>query len=145
MSFVGYLLQPYTYIPLFLIIVICYVKRDTVKPFLPFILTVSAIVLIYGYIEYSSYSNNEKEFIEEDKPYISECPDYWTVLGDNKCKRNHNVGFRNCDPGPGHARVKEDIVDFSDSIYVGKGGNKNKCEWAKKCKTTWDGIDNLCN
>ena len=145
MSFVGYLLQPYVYIPLSLIIVIIYSKKETFRPFYPFIITVLFIVLLYGYFEYSSYLKNEKEYLEEEKPYISECPDYWSLVGTNKCKRTHKVGLENCDPGPEHSRVKDDVVDFNNSIYLGKNGNKKKCEWTKKCKTPWDGIDNLCN
>ena len=36
-------------------------------------------------------------------------------------------------------------MDFNThDIFKGKDGNINKCNWAKDCKTSWDGIDNLC-
>ena len=69
-------------------------------------------------------------------PEISECPDYWDVVGKSGCKPNSSLG----NLGNGSCQFKS----FEDSQYGGASGRKQKCEWAKQCGVFWDGISNTC-
>lgn len=103
-------------------------------------LTVASVLLILflltiGLLLYRSVSN------VKFPPEYSECPDYWTVTGKDKCKNEMTGEYVN-----GPTDLGE--VDFSVSKYQGKTGLKNKCEWAndQNPKVTWDGItDKACS
>ena len=65
-------------------------------------------------------------------PQVGECPDYWTKLSPEaggQCYNKQNLG-KNCLPV---------TKDFS------KDTMKQKCDFAKQCKITWDGITNAEN
>jgi len=70
-------------------------------------------------------------------PWPSQCPDYWAVVGKDKCKNVHRVG--DCKSGE-----VDNVMDFSEPIFKGTKGMYYKCNWAKKCNTPWEGIDTLC-
>lgn len=71
-------------------------------------------------------------------PEYGECPDYWTVIGKNKCENKMMGANSNGPPGL--------IKHFSDDEYSGKVGLKKKCEWANKHNVVWDGItDQSCS
>lgn len=63
-------------------------------------------------------------------PQVSECPDYWKVIGVNKCQNDKGLG--NC----------TGVHDFSSAEWQGKRGLGKKKTWAKECNITWDGITN---
>ena len=67
-------------------------------------------------------------------PEYSECPDYWTVIGKDKCKNEMTGTLSNGPQGMS--------ADFSTDEYLGKVGLKNKCEWAKRHNVVWDNITN---
>ena len=67
-------------------------------------------------------------------PEISECPDYWDVVGPNICQANKDVG----NTGNGSNKACK-YMDFSGGQYKGKGGRKARCSWAKDCGVYWDG------
>jgi len=61
---------------------------------------------------------------------ISQCPDYFDVIGENQCENRKGLG--SC----------LGTINFSDPKYRGHEGLKEKKEWAKGCGVTWDGITN---
>jgi len=63
-------------------------------------------------------------------PEQAECPDYWKVVGVNKCENVQNLGT--C---PGE-------MDFNLPQYMGATGIKAKQAWAQQCGVEWDGITN---
>lgn len=95
------------------------------------------IIIFFVQIFYE-YKNNQMTYnIIKFPPYKSKCPDYWEVTNENTCKNVNNIGL--CKTGG------DNIMDFNThDIFKGKDGDVNKCNWAKNCKTSWDGIDNLC-
>lgn len=67
---------------------------------------------------------------------IAKCPDYWEIVGKNKCKNVNKIGTCNLEG--------DSIMDFSDDSYRSKDGNYFKCQWAKNCGVSWQGIDLQC-
>ena len=101
-------------------------------------------ICLYIYYEWKQYKKKKKKLKNmKYPPYTSECPDYWKVIGKNKCQRIHDVGIPNCSP-TGHSKMKNNIVDFNVYKYKGNVGIKNKCRWSKDCMVPWEGIDNRC-
>jgi hypothetical protein len=94
-------------------------------------LTVASILLVLflatiGILLYRSTS--DKKF----PPEYSECPDYWTVIGKNKCKNEMTGDITN-----GGNFDKGEVVNFN-------GYNlKQKCEWANQNNVTWDRINDM--
>ena len=72
-------------------------------------------------------------------PFISKCPDYWQVVGENKCRNVNKLGI--CLIGDG--TKDSDVMDFNMLIFQGKKGLYYKSSWANKCKVSWEGIDKL--
>jgi hypothetical protein len=97
------------------------------------------IGFIIAYIIYKVYKVIQDKKEKQFPPWSSECPDHWEVVGKNICKNSKNIG--NCS-------LKEDgsnIMDFSkEDLFTGDKGKFFKCEWAKNCNVSWEGIDNLC-
>lgn len=96
-------------------------------------LKIAGIILLItlggiGYIMYSTRSTLNYP------PAVSSCPDYFIVADDKSCVDANGLNTKSgCSPLP----------DFSSATYSGSGGDKNKCEWAKNCNLTWDGITNV--
>ena len=86
------------------------------------------------FLDYKKYTdlNQELNFLIPSK-----CPDYWAVVGDDKCKNIHKIGI--CKSGD-----TDNVMDFSEPLFQGTKGMYYKCNWSKKCNTPWEGIDNLC-
>ena len=61
-------------------------------------------------------------------PEISQCPDYWKVVGNNRCENTLGLGNKCMN------------ADFSGPEWKGSGGLKKKSEWAQNCGVVWDGI-----
>jgi hypothetical protein len=103
------------------------------------LLFASAITLVFiGYYTYFYYFGDKTQAIFP--PFIAKCPDYWDVVGDNKCRNVNKIGV--CLHGDG--TLDSDVMDFNIPIFEGKKGLYYKCSWANKCKTPWEGIDKLC-
>ena len=64
-------------------------------------------------------------------PEISECPDYWNVVGLEKCENVMNLG-----------NGAPQTMDFSGPQYQGQTGLKQKKQWALNYSLTWDGVTN---
>lgn len=64
-------------------------------------------------------------------PEVSQCPDYWKVVGTDKCENVLGLGEGKCMN-----------ADFSGADWKGAGGLKKKSEWAENCGVVWDGISN---
>ena len=97
------------------------------------VIVVIFIILVIYKLYNRSVEESEQTWPEE----ISNCPDYWTDLGNGKCKNVHNLGT--CTNG----KVQPTIT-FNKSYYDGDKGKMNRCRWAKKCNVSWEGIDDLC-
>jgi hypothetical protein len=63
-------------------------------------------------------------------PTISECPDYFKVVGIDRCENTKNLG------------TCHGVSDFSAAEWQGATGLENKKKWAKDCGVVWDGITN---
>lgn len=67
------------------------------------------------------------------------CPDYWDISAPNICSNSKKLGV--CRLGTG----TDGSVDFNDQVFSDKRtGEFMKCQWAKTCGVTWQGIDNKC-
>ena len=104
------------------------------------ILIVSVLVIILGYgikifLDYKKYTDLESG--TKFPPWPSKCPDYWAVVGKDKCKNIHKIGI--CKAGD-----TDNVMDFSEPLFQGTKGMYYKCNWSKKCNAPWEGIDNLC-
>tara|TARA_Y100001970_G_C14205273_1_gene843576 strand:- start:1073 stop:1396 length:324 start_codon:yes stop_codon:yes gene_type:complete len=69
-------------------------------------------------------------------PWKNNCPDYWLMEGNGKCRNIHRLG--RC------ATEDDGIIDFNKPPFTGKDGDKNKCRIAKTCNIPWTGIDDKC-
>ena len=98
------------------------------------------IFLVKIYLDYSRF----KKLTESSTfpPWPAKCPDYWEVIegekGDEdvKCKNINSIGI--CKSND------DNIMDFNEDPFKGKGGEVYKCSWSNKCKSPWEGIDTIC-
>ena len=91
------------------------------------IIAIVILVLMLGFIGYLLYRAKSNLAYP---PEIAECPDYWTVIGENNCSNDKNLG--KC---PGNK-------NFNSSQYQGSTGLKEKYCWARNCNVVWDGVTN---
>jgi len=91
-----------------------------------------ALVLLILMLTFIGYMMYKSKSSAKYPPEISECPDYWKVVGIEKCDNIMNLGKGSC----------HGVHDFSGPTWQGKTGMKNKYEWAKNCGVQWDGITN---
>ena len=112
------------------------------------IATVVVILLIYYYRQWAAFRKEQK--LSTWPPVIYACPDYWTAepkAGNPKlkvCKNTHDLGV--C-PSVDGVLVSQGQIDFNAAKFQPKNKQANikkKCEWARKCGVSWDGIDDKC-
>ena len=96
------------------------------------------ILLLRYYNQYKAYVANENRKNVWKSKY-AECPDYWEIIGKNKCRNVHQIGkCRNSEDN--------DVMDFNyDDFTNKKTGEYMKCRWAKQCNTPWEGLDHKCS
>jgi hypothetical protein len=99
------------------------------------IIIVFIVKNVMGYISEKKAKDNLRF-----PPFPSKCPDYWSSLGDSRCKNDNNIGL--CKKYNGMR--ESNVMDFSDDIFKGDKGMFMKCSWSRKCKAPWEGIDKLC-
>lgn len=100
-----------------------------------------ALVLIGLFIGYTIYNVKTQNKVDAVfPPFVSKCPDYWEVVGKDKCRNVNNLGVCLNPDGT----KDSDVMDFDLPIFKGKKGMYYKCSWAQKCKVPWEGISNLC-
>ena len=102
------------------------------------IVVILSIMSGYGikiFLDYKKFTNLESG--TKFPPWSSKCPDYWSIVGENKCKNIHKIGI--CKSGD-----TDNIMDFNEPLFHGTKGMYYKCNWSKKCNTPWEGIDNIC-
>ena len=99
-----------------------------------FIQVLGAIIFIalfvYLFNQYRAYMEAERRKILDDrKPSI--CPDYWEIVGPNKCRNVHKIG-----------KLDNVVMDFNKLPFTHKKkGNFYKCRWADVTyKAPWQGI-----
>lgn len=89
----------------------------------------------------SVYRANELEKNTKFPPWPAKCPDYWDLLEDSDegpvCVNTHGIG--DCRKIP-----HDNKMDFSHSLFQGSKGIYYKCDWSKKCKAPWEGVDSVC-
>jgi hypothetical protein len=67
------------------------------------------------------------------------CPDYWDITAPNICSNSKKLGV--CRLG----QAEDGRVDFNDNLFKdSRTGEFMKCQWAKTCGVSWQGIDNKC-
>lgn len=109
------------------------------------IFIVLLLLLIYYYKQYTNYillKDNTSWPID-----YKECPDYWVNKGNHVCENINKLG--NC---------KNNLVDFkkvigtnqTDKMLIDKdlkseSALNTKCNWAKYCNVSWEGVDKLCD
>lgn len=102
---------------------------------------VVALLVIIGMMSHFVYSEYKVgQTKPQFPPFISKCPDYWEVVGENRCRNVNKLGV--CLHGDG--TKDSDVMDFNLPIFEGKKGLYYKCSWAQKCRIPWEGISNLC-
>jgi hypothetical protein len=97
-----------------------------------FISTILSVIVLLGIVAYVMYTSKDKQIYP---PMLSECPDYYNLTSDGKCK-NNGIWETECD-----------VLDFSGNEYkrTGLGSNSGLCAKKNKsnnCNITWDGITN---
>lgn len=102
------------------------------------LITILFIVIgfsVHSYLQYRAFKKERATI--KFPPFPSRCPDYWEVGDEGVC---HNV------KSIGECKSQGDnAMNFNeDDIFKGNKGMYYKCAWSKKCKTPWEGIDNLC-
>lgn len=102
------------------------------------IVIVAVILCIYYYRQLVNWIVQQKKLTWPIK--IENCPDYWNETKGGMCENVINLDTSDC--GAGSKPLKQ--FKFNSEVFKGPEGNKQKCNWSKKCKTSWEGIDNLC-
>ena len=93
------------------------------------VMTIALLMFIIIMIIVGILMNGAKKSVDFP-PEIGDCPDYWELQSDGKCKNSKSLGeFSSCS-----------LINFKDAQYRTK---KLKCEKAKLCKVEWDGITNM--
>ena len=111
-----------------------YMTTDT------FIIMVGVIIvfLVLFKIGRDIYQMNQKRYkdkLDEQNQDGPMCPDYFDIVGHNKCRNVHKLG--KC----GHNHD----IDFNDDTFDDKRtGNIMKCRYAKACDLSWEKIDKMC-
>ena len=98
----------------------------------------SVILCIYYYRQFIRWRVTQKKITWPLK--VENCPDYWNETKDGECANVLNLPSGDC--GSGGDVLKK--FSFKTGPFAGKDGDKRKCNWAKRCKTSWEGVDHLC-
>jgi hypothetical protein len=94
-------------------------------------------ILVYYYRQYTRYNTNIKKG-NDFKRVITDCPDYWIMEGDKKCRNHNRLGRCLTSENGG-------VMDFNTDYFNNpQTGNYAKCRWTKKCNLSWEGIDDIC-
>jgi len=97
-----------------------------------------AIVLLFLFLAVIAILLYRSQSSVTFPPEYSECPDYWTVIGANKCKNEMTGSLSNGPEGM--------VQDFNGDEFKGQIGLKNKCQWANQHGVVWDRItDQACS
>tara|TARA_B100000674_G_scaffold124314_1_gene95308 strand:- start:1847 stop:2230 length:384 start_codon:yes stop_codon:yes gene_type:complete len=115
------------------------------------VIYVIVLIIVEMKAAYDRYKENKELTFP---PWTSQCPDYWQVVGPNKCKNTFNMGkpgiYQPTDAG---GKVLDEgvskscnasTIEFTGEGWEGDKEDINKCKWAKKCMVAWDGMDNKC-
>lgn len=118
-----------------------------------FTLISAAGILYYYYKKWVSY-NEELQKQTWPLKYPS-CPDYWDLTDKGLCRNKYNLGT--CPMNDNDNAQKQDgVVDFttakSKTLALSAGQTaaakkealEARCNWARQCKVSWEGIDRLC-
>tara|TARA_Y100000816_G_C26082724_1_gene570908 strand:+ start:374 stop:706 length:333 start_codon:yes stop_codon:yes gene_type:complete len=98
------------------------------------VLSIASIILVAMLI-FIAYVFHKGQTNVNFPPVVPKCPDYWTVGAEGKTCVN-TIGLGTCE--------SDSVITIDDpqKDWAGSAGLKNKCEWAKRCNLTWDGITN---
>ncbi len=105
-------------------------------------------IAVYFYTQYRDFQRAVKAK-QSKEATINQCPDYWTITEqskDNKgrivsitCKNDNLLGVCALNPD-------ENTFTFADEIFNNPGTkDMARCKWAKQCKVSWSGYDQLCS
>ena len=121
--------------------------------FTTILVTCCVIYLIHYYWrQYKKYKEVKKS-LTWPREY-TRCPDYWTHEGDHICRNIYNLG--KCPEGADGLRLQATVDMKSigggikgtgtalDKAMAGPETMLKKCRWARKCESSWEGVDKLC-
>jgi hypothetical protein len=91
------------------------------------IVSLSILVIMLLLVAYMMYRSQSTATWP---PIVSECPDYFEVVGPQVCNNVRSLG--SC----------HGIISFTDPGFQGSSGLKQKKAWAQNCGVVWDGITN---
>ena len=113
------------------------------------VLLVATILLISGLIILGIFISNSLKN-ENFPPVETECPDYWDVMSNGKCKdiQKINSGYAgDCRPADS-ILTPSTTFEITSSNFTRYGYTADdalicrKQKWANKCNVHWDGITN---
>lgn len=107
-----------------------------------FVANIALLILIIALVVIGVVMYRGKNTFVADDIIIGECPDYWTMIkddkGNNYCENAKNLGNGKC----------LNRMNFTIPPWSRSDGDCKKHNWAKYCDLTWDGITNnpnVCN
>ena len=136
--------------------IVMYVKNNKyIRYIILFILIISIGIIIYTYISTPKNIKNYRKIVDIkdiDIKKINKCPDYWdvdkvdNVINTEVCNNTHNLGVCKDENGDKIKNIDfNTYLDTSDPAINNNPFNlKKKCQWAKKCRVTWDILDSIC-
>ena len=97
-------------------------------------IVIISLFVLFLYLKLRANKKNMME-LSKTKQHISQCPDYWESVGENKCRNIHAIGI-----------YTGGEMDFNSEEYQDEDtGPEVKCFWAKEiAKVPWQHIDKLC-
>jgi len=102
------------------------------------IIFAGVILSVYYYRQFLKWRAQQKDITWPVK--IENCPDYWNEKADGQCENVLNLPTGSCGGGSGALKS----FSFTTGPFKGETGDIQKCNWSKKCDTSWEGIDDLC-
>ena len=100
-------------------------------------------LIVYYWRQYKKWQKDQEGLTWPRE--LSSCPDYWTHEGNSICRNIHNLG--KC-PSGSSGPIPQGTVDFKSVTGTSNTGSNpallQKCRWTKRCDSTWEGVDKLC-
>ena len=106
------------------------------------IIFAAVVLCIYYYRQFSKWRAEQKDLTWPLK--VENCPDYWNENSPGQCENVLNLPTGDCGANGSSSGGLLKSFSFKSGPFTGEDGDKHKCNWSKKCKTSWEGIDTLC-
>jgi len=114
-------------------------------------------LVVYYWLQWRKYSDEQMRLTWPR--HINSCPDYWNHLGRGICQNKFEIGKigdLKCGNNAGRTvdftseldNVQATAVEDEEELYKEmntKEFRTAKCNWAKHCNVSWEGVDKLCS